>query len=239
LKAIVLAGGKGTRLAPYTTILPKPLMPIGDLSVLEILIRRLQAHGISAISLAVGYLSELIRAYCRDGSQWGVSITYSQEKEPLGTAGPLGLFPRDSEPVLVLNGDLLTDLNFSEFIQNHQRNGNVATIAVYERQVKLEFGILDYEADGRLKSYIEKPEYTYPVSMGAYLLEPRSMDFIPTGQRFDLPDLMRGLIEVGESVGTFIHKGYWVDIGRVEDYQKALEDFPALKERFLSGPITS
>lgn len=239
MKAIVLAGGKGTRLAPYTTILPKPLMPIGDLSVLEILIRRLQAHGISAISLAVGYLSELIRAYCRDGSQWGVSITYSQEKEPLGTAGPLGLFPRDSEPVLVLNGDLLTDLNFSEFIQSHQRNGNVATIAVYERQVKLEFGILDYEADGRLKSYIEKPEYTYPVSMGAYLFEPRSMDFIPTGQRFDLPDLMRGLIEVGEPVGTFIHKGYWVDIGRVEDYQKALEDFPTLKDRFLSGPITS
>ena len=174
MKAIVLAGGKGTRLAPYTTVLPKPLMPLGDQSVLEILIRRLHQHGIKEIFLAVGYLSELIRAYCRDGSQWGVSISYSQEEEPLGTAGPLSLFPRDREPFLVMNGDLLTDLNFSDFIRHHEATNMTATIAVYERRVKLDYGIIEYSPSGKMTGYIEKPEYIYPVSVGASLIEGKS-----------------------------------------------------------------
>lgn len=237
MRAVVLAGGRGTRLAPYTTVLPKPLMPVGDLSVLEILMRRLRAHGIRQITLAVGYLAELIRAYCRDGSQWELEIEYSFEEEPLGTAGPLSLLPRRGEPILVVNGDLLTDLDFTEFMRHHAASNVAATIGVYERRVRLELGIIESSATtGNVSSYIEKPEYTFRVSMGAYILGNRALDLIPVRECFDIPDLVRRLVAKGEMVGTFLHKGYWVDIGQMEDYRKALDDFPAMKERFLSGP---
>lgn len=236
VRAVVLAGGRGTRLEPYTTVLPKPLMPIGDVSVLEVLIRRFKVHGICQITLAVGYLAELIRAYCRDGSQWGVSIEYSLEEEPLGTAGPLALLPRWNETILVVNGDLVTDLDFTKFSEHHAASNAVATIGVCERRVQLPFGIIEFSSTGNVTGYKEKPEYTFFVSMGAYMFERRALDLVPLGKRFDLPDLIRRLTECGEAVGTFVHKGYWVDIGQQQDYRKALDDFPAMKERFLRGP---
>lgn len=238
MKAVILAGGRGTRLEPYTTVLPKPLMPIGDLPVLEILIRRLKAHGICEITLSVGYLAELIQAFCRDGSRWGVTFHYSYEEEPLGTAGPLGLLPRSTEPLLVLNGDLLTDLDFTQFIEHHLSRDTAATIGVYEHRVRLELGIIESSLEGEVRNYIEKPEYTFRVSMGAYILESRALDLIPAHQRLDLPQLIQRLVSAGEPVGTFHHRGYWVDIGKIEDYRKALDDFPAMKDRFLSEGAT-
>lgn len=236
MRAVILAGGRGTRLEPYTTVLPKPLMPIGDLPVLEILVRRLRAHGIRQITLAVGHLAELVRAFCRDGSQWGVTFDYSYEGKPLGTAGPLGLLPRSGAPLLVVNGDLLTDLDFTKFIECHFSCAAAATIGVYERRVRLEFGIIESSPRGEVANYVEKPEYTFQVSMGAYILESRALDLIPAHQPLDIPDLIQRLVVVGEPVRTFHHRGYWVDIGQIEDYRKSLDDFPAMKERFLSGP---
>ena len=233
IRAVVLAGGRGTRLAPYTTVLPKPLMPLGDLTVLEILICRMRMYGINQITLAVGHLSELIRAYCRDGSQWGVQIEYSYERKPLGTAGPLGLLPRWGEPILVVNGDLLTDLDFTKFIHHHATSHAAVTVGVYERRVKLELGIIESSAIGEVVNYIEKPEYTFRVSMGAYIFENRALDSIDPSQGLDLPDLIRRLVATGERVQTFLHSGYWADIGQMEDYQKAVGDFQAMKEKFL------
>jgi NDP-mannose synthase len=233
MRAVILAGGRGARLTPYTTVLPKPLMPIGDLPVLEILIRRLRAHGIRQITLLVGYLAELMRAFCGDGSRWGVTIEYSYEKEPLGTAGPLRLLPDWREPLLVVNGDLLTDLDFTEFMKSHFRARVTATIGIYQRSVPLEFGIIEVSSAGHVSNYIEKPEHTYLVSMGAYILEPQALDMIPPRQRFDMPELVRLIISNGERVTSYLHKGYWVDIGRVEDYRQALDDFPIIKEQLL------
>lgn len=236
MRTVILAGGRGARLTPYTTVLPKPLMPIGDLPVLEILIRRLRAHGIRRITLLVGYLAELMRAFCGDGSRWGVSIEYSYEEEPLGTAGPLSLLPDWREPLLVVNGDLLTDLDFTEFTSCHFKTQAAATIGTYQRSVPLEFGIIETSSTGHVSNYIEKPEHTYLVSMGAYILEPQALGMIPPGRRFDMPDLVRLLVAKGERVATFLHKGYWVDIGRVEDYRQALDDFPKMREQLLAGP---
>lgn len=236
IRAVILAGGRGARLAPYTTVLPKPLMPIGDLPVLEILIRRLRGHGIRRITLSIGYLGELIRAFCGDGSRWDVTIEYSYEEEPLGTAGPLSILPKWGEPLLVVNGDLLTDLDFTEFLDSHLANGVEVTIGVYERRVQLEFGIIELSSTREVCNYIEKPQQTFFVSMGAYILGTRALDMIPSRQRFNIPELIQRLVSKGERVHSFLHKGYWVDIGRIEDYQQALDDFPTMKEQLLSSP---
>jgi NDP-mannose synthase len=233
MRTVILAGGRGTRLSPYTTVLPKPLMPIGDVAVLEILVRRLAAHDIRDITLAVGYLAELLRSFCRDGAQWGVRIDYSREDEPLGTAGPLALLPPSDEPVLVLNGDLLTDLDFTGFLSHHRAAGATATIGIYERAVRLGLGVVEVSSSGEVADYVEKPTFTYLVSMGAYVITPKALAQIPRHQRFDLPDLIRALVAAGDPVATYLHKGYWVDIGEMEDYRRATEDFPSMKDRFL------
>lgn len=233
MRAVILAGGRGTRLHPYTTVLPKPLMPIGDLPVLEILIRQLKAHGIREIIIAVGYLSELIRAYCREGERWGVRLEYSYEGDPLGTAGPLILITRRDSPLLVMNGDLLTDLDFTQLINHHKSSCHAATIGVYEHRVQLDLGIIESSASGRVVNYIEKPEYTFCVSMGVYVFEPGALRMIPYGERMDLPDLIRKLVKEDEQITTYLHKGYWRDIGHFDDYRKALEDFEVMRGRLL------
>lgn len=222
MKAVILAGGKGRRLEPYTTIIPKPLMPIGDKSILEIILHQLREHGIRDVTIAVGHLAELIMAFCGDGSRFGLSITYSREEKPLGTAGCLGLIKDGlSESFLMMNGDVLTTLPFSAFMDYHNKNGAVATVALNKRDYFVDFGIVDTDGNGNIVGYTEKPGFEHYVSMGVYAFNPRALDYITPHEYIDFPDLIRVLLAAGEPVKAFKYDGYWLDIGRVDDYRKA------------------
>lgn len=234
MRAIILAGGRGTRLAPYTTILPKPLMPIGDMPILELLIRQLRRRGVLRITLAVGHLAPLIMAYFGRGERFEVDIEYSVEETPLGTAGPLGLIQGLDETFLVLNGDLLTDLDFTTMVDDHCSSGAAATVGVYGREVTIDLGVVEMDSDSMLCGYREKPSFHYDVSIGVYVFEPRVLGLIPKGERFDLPMLVQGLMAANEPVRGFRHNGYWLDIGRPDDYQRAQEDFPAWRATLLA-----
>ncbi len=233
MRAVILAGGKGTRLAPYTAILPKPLMPVGDMPILEIVIRQLQRHGFDEITLAVGYLAELLMAYCGDGSKFGVRLDYSREEIPLGTAGPLALVENLNDTFLVMNGDLLTTLDYGAMLRYHRERGAIATIACYRRDVKIDLGVIEISPDNWLQDYIEKPTYHYAVSMGVYIFEPQVLQYVPRGQRLDLPDLVKNLTAAGQRVNVYNFEGYWLDIGRHDDYEQAMSEFSERREQFL------
>jgi NDP-sugar pyrophosphorylase family protein len=233
MKAVVLAGGRGTRLAPYTTVFPKPLMPVGDKPILDVVVRQLRHHGFTEITLAVGHLAELLMAYFGDGSRFGVTIRYSREEQPLGTAGPLALVGGLTEPFLVMNGDILTALDYRAMFEEHVRGGQLATLAVFPRSVKIDLGVVQFDAEGTLTEYLEKPTHDYWVSMGVYVFDPRVRDQIAPGERLDLPDLLQRLRARGESVRCHVYRDYWLDIGRVEDYQQAVVDFERLRTRLL------
>lgn len=233
MRAVILAGGKGTRLAPFTTILPKPLMPIGDMPILEIVLRQMNRFGFDDVTLAVGYLSELLMAYCGDGSKFGIRIDYSHEDQPLGTAGPIALVPNLDETFLVMNGDLLTTLDYGEMYRYHIERGAIATLATYNREVKIDLGVIDVDADNWVKDYIEKPTYHYSVSTGVYIFEPQVLEYVPPNQRLDLPELVLGLRDKGHPVNVFRFDGYWLDIGRHDDYEAAINEFSAHRDIFL------
>ncbi len=200
MRAIILAGGKGVRLAPLTDVIPKPLVPLGGMPIMEVVIRQLKAHGFRRITLAVGYLSELIKAYFQEGAKWGVELDYSYESQPLGTAGPLALIKDLNETFLVMNADVLTNLDYQELLAYHRRQGGMATIAAYERQVKIDLGVIIPDGDCRIKDYREKPTSTHLVSMGIYIFEPQVMDFIQPGEYLDFPDLVKLLLQAGHAV---------------------------------------
>jgi NDP-sugar pyrophosphorylase family protein len=237
MKAVVLAGGKGTRLAPYTKILPKPLMPIGDMPILEVLLRQMKHAGIDEVVMTVGHLAELMHSFFKDGSQWGLQISYSFENCPLGTAGPLSLIDGLGETFLVSNGDVLTTLPLQELIAYHHSQGAAATIAVHRRQVRIDLGVVQWDEDNRIRGYIEKPTFDYVVSMGVYIFEPRVLKYIPRGEYLDFPDLVLKLIAAGEKVAGFPYDGYWKDLGRPDDYEQAAEDFCRMQEQFLPEEV--
>jgi NDP-sugar pyrophosphorylase family protein len=234
MRAVILAGGKGTRLAPYTTVFPKPLMPIGEMPILEIVLRQLAHHGIQDVTLAVGYLAELLMAYCGDGSKFGVKLDYSREEQPLGTAGPISLIPNLQETFLVMNGDLLTTIDYSAMWKNHKERGAIATLASYRREVKIDLGVIESE-DGWVLDYIEKPTYYYSVSTGIYIFNPEVLKYVEQGQRLDLPELVLRLMRAGEKVNIYNFDGYWLDIGRHDDYDAAVQEFSAHRDEFLTG----
>jgi NDP-sugar pyrophosphorylase family protein len=229
MKAVILAGGKGARLAPYTMVLPKPLVPVGDRPILEILISQLRRHGITEITLAVGYLAELLEAYFGDGSRFGVQIDYSRERVPLGTAGPLAAIAGLDEPFLVMNGDLLTTLDYQALLRHHEESTATCTIAMFRKQVQVSLGVMHVDHHDRLLDYVEKPTYDYQVSMGAYVFDPSVMDFISKDEYLDFPDLIKRLLREGYHVGGYRFNGYWLDIGRHEDYAQAMEDFERMQ----------
>ena len=233
MRAIILAGGKGTRLAPYTTVFPKPLMPVGDMPILEVVIRQLARHGFNDLTLAVGHLAELLMAYCGNGDKFNVSLDYSREEQPLGTAGPIALVPDLTDSFLVMNGDLLTTLDYTEMVNYHSSRGALATVACYQRDVKIELGVIKMDSDNWVTDYIEKPTYHYAVSMGVYIFEPEILQYIPRGQRLDLPELVLKMIQVGQKVNIFNFDGYWLDIGRPGDYEEAVEQFSSHRSEFL------
>ena len=237
MKAVILAGGKGARLRPYTKILPKPLMPIGDMPILEILLRQMKhTNLIDHAILTVGYLEELLRAFFKDGARFGLKIDYSFEEFPLGTAGPLSLIDGLTETFLVTNGDVLTTLDLADLVRYHRAKAAAATIAMHARQIKVDLGVLELDDGDRITGYIEKPTYDFNVSMGIYVFEPRVLDYLPKTQHLDFPDLVLKLLAADEKVIGYPFSGYWQDLGRHEDYEQAVEEFEQMRPQLLQTP---
>ena len=232
MRAVILAGGKGTRLGPFTTILPKPLLPIGDHAILELLVEQLRVHGFTRLTLAVGYLSHLVEAVMGDGSAYGVSIDYHYEDKALGTAGALAGVQGLDEPFLMLNGDVITTLDFAELLAVHTASDSALTIATQVRRATVDFGVLQVEdGDGPLQNvtwYLEKPSSEHAVSMGVYVINPRLLHLITPGTYLDFPDLVLQALEAGEPVASYRYDGLWLDIGRHEDYEQAISAEPDL-----------
>lgn len=235
MRAFLLAGGKGTRLLPYTTIFPKPLIPIGDIPVMELLLRQLRFYGVNEVMVSIGHLGHLIEAYFQDGSRFGMNIRYLREETPLGTAGAMAeALNWLGEYFLVLNGDLLTTLNFSELQnQHHQADGSV-TVCIYPRELKSEFGVVMYDEAGWLTDYIEKPKQVIHVSMGCYVFHSeRVAKYLEKGLYLDMPTLILRMKEGGEKVYCHAPNCKWLDIGRPEDHQLACDWFKNSREEFL------
>lgn len=233
MKAVILAGGKGTRLKPYTITIPKPLVPIGDYPILEIVIRQLRKHGFKDIILTVNHMSELIEAYFKDGEKFGVKIKYSKEETPLGTAGPLSLIEDISEDFLVMNGDILTDLDFTKLIEYHKKGKHTATIVTFKKKISIDLGVLKINKDKTVKEYIEKPTLSYDVSTGIYIFNKKVLSFIEKNRRFNLPELVRLLTKNSEAVKVYEFEGAWFDIGTPSDYEEATEFFKKNSKLFI------
>ena len=234
-EAFILAGGKGVRLRPYTTLIPKPLVPIGDRSIIEIVLRQLACHGFTKATIAIGHLGQLIRAFVGDGSQWGIEVDYAHEDCPLGTIGP-ALFDLDRRPdhFLIMNGDILTDLPYDAFLDAHIDSGAPLTVATYEREHRVDFGVLDL--DGRsIVQFREKPTYTYSVSMGVYAVSAEMLGGYRAGQPFGFDDLILDLLRKGLRPANYPFSGFWLDIGRPDDYDRANLEFGQLKPLLLPG----
>jgi NDP-mannose synthase len=238
-RVVVLAGGRGTRLAPLTTVLPKPLMPLAGQPILDVLLGQLRQQGWREATISIGYLGNMIKLYYGTGAKAGVRLRYLEEESPLGTVGPLALLGREepARPLMVMNGDLLTTLRFANFARAHAASGALASVAVKRRSIEMEFGVLDLGdkmgPQRRVTGYREKPMLEETVSMGVYMFEPEILDYISPGERLDLPELVHRLLRDGRQVGAYPFDGYWLDIGRHSDYQAALDDFERLRPMLL------
>ena len=235
IRAVILAGGKGTRLRPLTAVFPKPLVPLGDKPILEILLRRLRGFGFRKVTLCTGYLASMIRILCGDGSEFGLDIEYSHEEEPLGTVGPLGYIDNLTDPFIVMNGDLLTTLNFNAMLDFHLERQADITIGSYRRDVKIDFGVIDSDESGNFVGFREKPTFHFEVSMGVNILGRRAMEFVEPGKYFDMPDLILKVHESGGTVCCFREDCFWLDIGRMDDYALAQQEYEKNREMFLGA----
>lgn len=233
-RAVILAGGMGTRLRPYTAVLPKPLMPVGDYPILEVVIRQLATHGFGHITMAVSHQAELIRAFFGDGTRWNLRIDYSLEHQPLGTMGPLRLIEDLPAHFLVMNGDVLTDLDFGAFHDEHVAEDRLFTISSHQREQRIDYGVLVTDAQGALRDFQEKPTTGYEVSMGVYMVNRDILEFVPPDRLYGFDVLMRDLLSAGRQVSVKRFDGYWLDIGRPDDYMQAIDEFAIMKSRFLS-----
>jgi NDP-mannose synthase len=229
-RAVILAGGRGTRLWPYTVSLPKPLVPIVDTPILEIIVRQLARSGFDRLTLAVNYQADILRAYFADGSKWGVEIDYSLEISALGTIAPLRLIPDLPENFLVMNGDILTDMDYGAFYRRHVEDGCLFMISAARREQKIDYGVLHVQGGGDLLGFEEKPSIPYLVSMGIYCFNRSAVAKIPENQPYGFDDLVLQFLATNLPVAVRQHDGYWLDIGRPEDYQKATDDWPNLSK---------
>ncbi len=234
-RAIILAGGKGTRLHPYTVVLPKPLMPIGEFPILEVIIRQLVQHGFDHVTMAVNHQAEIIRAFFQDGAKWGIKIDYSLEDKPLSTIAPLGLIHDLPENFLVMNGDILTDLSYSDLFDEHVSKNNIFTISAYLREQKIDYGVLEMDTSSHLTGFREKPSAEYLVSMGVYMASRRIIGFISEGKSYGFDNLMLDLLAAGNPAAVRKFSGYWLDIGRPDDYMQAIEEFESMRARFVGA----
>jgi NDP-sugar pyrophosphorylase family protein len=233
MQAIILAGGKGRRLMPYTTVLPKPLMPIGDYPILEVILRQLKHCGFERVTISTGYLHELIHAYLDSNKTLGLDISYAHEDTPLGTIGPLRLIDQLDDTFLVMNGDILTDISYRDLIASHHKNHAIATVATYQRDVNIDFGVLEKDENRKITGFTEKPTFHFDVSMGVYVFSKKILEYVPKGEPFGFDQLMYALIAEKEAVFSYPHTGYWLDIGRPDDYARSIEEFERYKDRFL------
>ena len=223
MKVVIQCGGRGTRLRPYTMVLPKPLMPVGSKPVLELLLRWVRRNGVQEMYITTGYLGHIIRSFCGDGRQWDMQIRYTEEKEPLGTIGPLSLLRDELDSTfIVINGDVLTDLSLNAFSKFHHTCGSTVTVATTVRKTKMDFGVIE-QSDGRIRNFSEKPTLSNLMSMGVYCMEPDIFEYIPKGVPFGFDDLILCMLANGVPAYAFMHNGLWLDIGRVEDFQRAQE----------------
>jgi NDP-sugar pyrophosphorylase family protein len=227
-----MAGGAGTRLRPYTTTLPKPLVPVGEQAIMEIVLRQLRAAGVRRVTIAVSHLAHLIMAYFGDGGQWGLEIDYSREDRPLSTIGPLKLIDDLPENFFVLNGDILTDLDYRELYDHHLATDADITVSTFDRDARIDFGVLRGD-DGRIVGFEEKPTYHFRVSMGVYVLNRRLLEIVPAGQPFGFDDLMLACVAGGRNARQRRHEGLWLDIGRPDDYDEANARIGELLPRLL------
>lgn len=235
MRAVILAGGKGTRLRPFTYSLPKPLMPIGgEMPILEIILKQLKKNKFNHITIAVNYMAKILQAFFRDGSDWGLKIDYSFEEKPLSTIGPLTLIDDLPEKFLVMNGDILTDLDYRQFFDWHIKNKCDVTVATFKRVSKINFGVLKYNENQEVYDFIEKPKYHFDVSMGIYAINKHVIDTLPKNEPFGFDDLMIKGINDKLRIKSYPHDSYWLDIGRNDDYQKANEDYLSNKEKILN-----
>tara|TARA_Y100001968_G_scaffold23931_1_gene18773 strand:+ start:613 stop:1320 length:708 start_codon:yes stop_codon:yes gene_type:complete len=231
-RAIILAGGKGSRLRPYTIVLPKPLMPIGEYPILEVVVKQLINNGFDHISMAVNHQASLIRTFFGSGKKWSINIDYFEEQEPLGTMGPLANIDNLPDNFLVMNGDILTDLNFGKFYKDHVNKNSIFTICSKERSQKIDYGVLERNDEGYLTSFKEKPELDYLVSMGIYMINKKVLEMIPKSF-YGFDSLMLDLLKKNAKINIKKFSGYWLDIGRPDDYEKAIEDFDSMRDKFL------
>lgn len=233
MRAIILAGGKGTRLKPYTTLIPKPLVPIGGkYSILEIILMQLSDEGFTHVTLAVNHLANLIQAYFGNGERWNLKIDYSMEEVPLNTIGPLTLIDDLPENFLVMNGDILCDLDYKKFFDKHVSADADVSVSSFQRDVKVDFGVLDYNENNKLTGFREKPEYHFDVSMGIYCLNKRVIDRLDKASSYGFDELMIDGIDRKDHIAICPFDGFWLDIGRPEDYAYADEHFSEFSDRF-------
>jgi len=235
MQAVILAGGKGTRLRPYTNVLPKPLMPVGDMPILEVIIKQLKFFGTDRVIIAVGHLHHMIESFFKNGEEYGIDIQYSLENDPLGTAGPIGLIMEDlDENFLVINGDLLTNINFRNVFDSHINNDADATLATFERTLEIDFGLVETNDNSELIDYKEKPLSKYKVSMGINVFKKSSIiPILDNKQHIDIPDVMMNLVKQGKKVHCYSEECTWLDIGRIDDYNEAVNIFEDNKNIYL------
>tara|TARA_B100000963_G_scaffold358362_1_gene382836 strand:+ start:3171 stop:3878 length:708 start_codon:yes stop_codon:yes gene_type:complete len=231
-RAVILAGGKGTRLKPYTVTIPKPLVPLEETPILEVIIHQLKKSGFTHITLAVNHMSEIIKDFCKDGSKWSINIDYSLEDKPLSTMGPLRLIKDLPENFLVMNGDILTNLDFKNFFESHEKSEHIFSISSFDRQEIIDYGVLE-TSNGKLLKLEEKPSKAFEVSMGIYMMSHKAIDYIPDNKEFGFDDLMHALLRDGQDVRVIKFSDYWQDIGRPSDYIQASKDFTDFKRKFL------
>jgi NDP-sugar pyrophosphorylase family protein len=236
---VILAGGRGTRLAPYTSVLPKPLMPVGEQSILEIVVGQLAECGARNINLCVGYLAHLIRAVFDHRAQRDVEITYIHEEDALGTAAPLRLVEGLDKTFIAMNGDVLTTLDYRDVLRHHREQGNSLTIAAHDRSIQIDYGMLHLNPASGVERFEEKPEIISPVSMGIYVMEPAVLEHIPAMGPFDFPELVQVLLDRGEGVGAYRYGGVWFDIGRADDYEQAVNTWMNGHQAQVLGPPTT
>ena len=238
MRAVILAGGKGRRLEPYTISFPKPLVPIGDMPILEVVIRQLQRCNFERITMATGHLSELLAAYFDDGSKWGVQIDYSREREPLGTVAPLKLIGDLPEDFLVMNGDVLTTLRYDHLFEYHKQSGAELTIACHRCSTQVDLGVIEFDGNLHVTGYREKPRLHYDVSMGVYVFNRSVLDLVEPGKYMDFPTIVSKLIQENGKVKVYLSDDRWLDIGRPDDYAAANRIFEECRNEFLPETLS-
>lgn len=231
---VILAGGQGSRLRPYTTVLPKPLIPVGDVPILELLVKQLRAQGLRRLIFATNYRDGLLRSYFGTGSSFGVDISYCKENRPMGTVGPLHLVADElPQSFLVMNGDILTDLNYRTLLEAHKQSGRLLTLGTYQRQLKIKDGVLDVDASGQVSGFREKPTIPLTISLGAYAMDRAVLDLIPPGVSYSMDELVLTMLDRNLPVNTHHHEGMWLDIGTPDDLERANELFASKRTSFL------